>query len=233
MLYKAKTLKGYTLKSLDGEIGNAREFYFNDQTWVIRYLIADTGAWLIGRQVLISPYSLTGVEQENRHIVVNLTKKQIEDSPPLSNDIPVSRHYEEAFFAHLGVPLDWDAQMRGPDPWDPHLRSTHDATGHHIHAEDGNIGHVDDFIIDDKSWAIRYLIIETGDWWPEKKVLISPQWIARISWEQSKVFINLSREAIRRSPEYMEDSLPTRNYETELHRHYKRQGYWNDKPSVK
>ena len=103
-----------------------------------------------------------------------------------------------------------------------HLRSTHDVSGHHIQAVDGEIGHVEDFIIDDETWAIRYLIINTRNWWPGKKVLVSPQWIERVSWIQSKVFVNLSRETIKHSPEYMEESLLTRDYETGLHLHYNR-----------
>lgn len=226
MLTNAKSLKGFKLLCPDGEIGKVKELFFNDQTWMVRYLVADTGGWLTGRQVLILPYHLNGVDRENQNILVNLTKKQIEDSPPLSSDTPVSHHFEEAFFAHLGVPIDWKVQAQGTDPWDPHLRSTHDVSGHGIHAEDGEIGHVEDFIIDDDTWAVRYLIVETGDWWPEKKVLISPRWIERISFDQSKVLVNLTREAIKGSPEYGEGSPPGRDYETDLHRHYNRRGYW-------
>ena len=117
--------------------------------------------------------------------------------------------------------------------WDPHLRSTHDVDGHHIQATDGEIGHVEDFIVDDETWAIRYLIIDTQNWWPGKKVLISPKWIERVSWPESKVFVDLTCEAIKRSPEYLEESLPTRDYETRLHRHYNREGYWVDEPDAK
>ena|ERR1039457_6016727 len=91
---------------------------------------------------------------------------------------------------------------------------------------DGEIGHVDVFIIDDKTWAIRYLVVNTHKWWPGKKVLISTQWIDSVSWTDSKVFIDLHRETIKQSPEYTEKSLLTRDYEIGLHHHYKRQGYW-------
>ena len=116
--------------------------------------------------------------------------------------------------------------------WDPHLRSTHDVDGHHIQAADGEIGHVEDFIVDDETWAIRYLIVDTQNWWPGKKVLISPKWIERVSWPESKVFVNLTREIIKQSPEYAEESIPTRDYETRLHHHYDRQGYWVDEPAA-
>ena len=247
MLSKAKTLKGYKMDSLDGEIGKVKEFYFDDRHWTIRYLVADTGNWLTGRQVLISPYALGAVVREEQHITIDLTKKQIEDSPSLNSDKPVSRQFEEAYYGYYGLPVYWGGPYmwgaypyvvrdrekwkeftQGEKAWDPHLRSTYDVSGHHIQALDGELGHVQDFIIDDETWAIRYLIVDTHNWWPGKKVLVSPQWIERVSWGESKVFVNLSRETIKQSPEYTEESLLTRDYEIGLHRHYNRQGYWID-----
>jgi len=245
MLHKAKTLKGYTLDSLDGEIGEVKEFYFDDRHWAIRYLVADTGSWLTDRQVLISPYALISVNNEEQRIAIDLTKKQIEDSPPLDSDEPVSRQFEENYYGHYGWPNYWsdsniwgaylyiarDPEKRIPPTksekvLDRHLLSTQDVSGYNIQAADGEIGHVDDFIIDDETWAIRYLIIDTRNWWPGKKVLISPRWIDRVSWGESNVFINLSRETIKHSPEYTEEALLTRDYETSLHRYYNRQEYW-------
>jgi uncharacterized protein YrrD len=252
MLYRAKTLRGYALHSLDGKIGKVEEFYFDDHHWTIRYLVADTGSWLAGRQVLISPHALAGVNKEEESISVKLNKKQIEDSPPLSSHEPVSRQFEETYFNYYGWPMYWNGpymwglypyivrdreQVRQPAKdekgWDRHLRSTHDVSGNHVEAADGEIGHIDDFIIDDKNWAIRYLIIDTRNWWPGKKVVISPQWIESANWGDSKVFVDLVREAIKESPEYSDEALLTRDYETLLHRHYNRQGYWEDEVTEK
>jgi sporulation protein YlmC with PRC-barrel domain len=252
MLYKAKTLQGFKLECLDGDIGKVKEFYFDDQHWTIRYLIVDTGTWLADRQVLISPYALVSTIKDEKHIAIDLTKKQIENSPLLKSDKPVSRQFEESYYGHYEWPIYWggpfmwgsypnivrdramwkDATL-GVNAWDPHLRSTHEVNDYHIQATDGEIGHVDDFIIDDETWAIRYLIVDTRNWWPGKKVLVSPQWIERVSWDESKVFVNLSRETIKQSPEYTEKSLLTREYETGLHSHYNRQGYWNEQPVAK
>ena len=251
MLTIAETLKGYKLRSLDGEIGKVKEFYFDDQYWAIRYLVADTGNWLKGRQVLISPYALGAANKEAQYITVDLTQKQIEDSPALNTDKPVSRQFEESYYRYYGWPVYWvgssvwgasayivrDSEQRmvfsqGGKTWDPHLRSTHDVGGHHIQAADGEIGHVEDFVIDDGAWAIRYLIIDTQNWWPGRKVLISPQWIERISWDESKVFINLSCETIKHSPEYTEETMLTREYEAKLLGHYNRQGYWVGEPAA-
>jgi len=252
MFIKAKALRGRTLRCLDGEIGNVKEFYFDDKHWTIRYLIVDTGNWLTGRQVLISPYAIISTEIESQYISINLTKKQIEESPSLDSDKPVSRQFEEAYYGYFGWQPYWGGPyMWGSYPnivpdnkklkksikdeksWNPNLRSTHDVSGHDIQALDGQIGHVDDFIIDVETWAIRYLIIDTQNWWPGKKILISTKWIKRISWSESKVFVNLLLETIKQSPEYSEELLLTRDYETGLHKHYNLSGYWADEQAAK
>lgn len=247
MLSKIKTLHGYKLESLDGGIGKVKEFYFDDRHWAVRYLVADTGNWLVDRQVLLSPYALISVNKDEKRIVVDLTKKQIEDSPSLDTDKPVSRQFEDSYYDFYGWPTYWNGEHSwGASPgmerdrekwvksnphekaWDAHLRSSKAVTGYHIEAVNGEIGHVEDFVIDDDSWTIRYLIINTGNWLPGKKVLLSPDWIERVSWIDSKVFVNLTRETIKQSPEFTEDSLLTRDYEITLHRHYNSKGYWVD-----
>ena len=246
MLIKAKTLKDFRLNSLNGEIGRIQELYFDDRHWTVRYLVADTGGWLPGRQVLISPYALGVVSVEDRSVSVGLTKRQIEDCPPLESAKPVSRQFEEAYHAFHGWPGYWG----GPAAWgaydvmsardstgfpppepsevshDYHLRSTAAVTGHQVHATDGDIGQVDDFIVDDSNWAIRYLVVSTHAWLPGRKVLVAPRWISRISWEESKVMVGLTRESVKASPEYSEQLLASRAYESKLHRHYDRSGYW-------
>ena len=245
MLIKAKILADYKLESLDGEIGRIKEFYFDDRHWTIRYLVAETGNWLTDRQVLISPYALAAVIRESKRVDVDLTKKQIEESPSWQSDKPVSRQFEESYHGYYGLPMywgsvcswnpypspvpdseQWKEPTQGDEAWDPCLRSTNAVRGYYIHASDGEIGHVEDFIIDSETWAIRYLVVDTRNWWPGKKVLISPQWIERVSWSESKVYVNLSRDAIKHSPEYTEESLLTRDHEIGLHGHFNRPGYW-------
>jgi len=250
MLFTVKTLKGYKLSAIDGDMGQVKEFYFDDRHWTIRYLVANTGSWLRGKQVLISPYALGTVDKDifEQQISIHLTKKQIEDSPPLDSDKPVSRQFEESYYGYYDWPFYWagayswgvhqriahDRETRDEispaktSKWDADLRSTQAVTGYHVRAIDGEIGHVEDFIVDDETWAIRYLMINTHNFWPGKKVLISPQWLESVSWGQSKVFINLSRETIRHAPQYTEEFLLTRDYEMELHQYYHRQGYWLD-----
>ena len=245
MLIKAKELKGYSLKSLDGDIGSASEFLFDDRYWAIRYLVANSEGWLSGKKVLISPYSLSGLNDVEEQVSVRLTKKQIEESPSIDTDKPVSSQYETPYNGYYDLPnywggpymwgsyahLDLDRTRRNRPVsetmgWDRHLRSTDEVTGYHLAALDGEIGHVDDFIIDDETWAIRYLVVATKNGCPGKKVLISPKWIESVSWEEREVAIGLSRSTVKDAPEYTDQSLLTRDYETGLYGHYNREGYW-------
>lgn len=250
MLINAQTLKGYKLNALDGEIGSVKEFYFDDNYWTIRYVVVNTGSWLTGRHVLISPYFLSNVNHNEKLVDVNLDKNEIENSPSVEEDRPVSRQFETEYFRYYGMPMYWAGPyMWGPSPhitrdrqswrtdvqqdatWDPNLRSTKDVTGHNIQATDNEIGHVEDFIVDSEDWAIRYLVIDTKNWWIGKNVLVSPQWIERISWDQMKVFVNLSRDTIKNAPEYVKDQQITRDYESRLYQYYNRKGYWVQEPA--
>lgn len=248
MLSKAKTLKGYALSGLDGDIGSVEEFFFDDRHWTIRYLVAETGSWLSEREVLISPRALSFVNHENKNLSVNLTMRRIEDSPRLESHKPVSRQFEISYHSYFGWPIYWD----GPYAWgafpyllmqagrkalaallpeaesDPDLRSTRDTTGLVVMGADGAIGRVEDVILDDTSWTIRYLIIDTGSWWPGKKVLVSPAWLERVDWGKPEMFIKLPRATIKAAPEYVEAPLVSREYETLLHSHYEHPGYWLD-----
>jgi len=252
MLRLAKDLNGFTLGAIDGEIGKVKEFYFDDKTWTIRYLVADTGHWLADRSVLISPYALSEVQTAEKLIRVELTKLQIEKSPVIETNKPVSRQYELMYYPYYGFPSYWGGsslwgnaaypQMlelplgvkdeRGAaskhEDDDPHLRSSKDVDGHSIQALDGDVGHVVDFVIDDESWVIRYLIVATRNWLPGKKVLIATRSVQHISWEESKVYLRLKRETIKSSPEYSEELLLSRDYEAKLHRHYDLEEYWQE-----
>jgi hypothetical protein len=126
----------------------------------------------------------------------------------------------------LDVALTKKQVQNSPECADSHLRSTEAITGYRIEATDGEIGHVDGFLVDDEAWAIRYLEVATRDWWPGKKVLVSPEWIQRLSWEDSSVYAGLSREAIRNAPEYFEAVRINREYEDRLHIHYGQPPYW-------
>jgi uncharacterized protein YrrD len=245
MLIKAKSLKGYKFNGLDGDIGSVHEFFFDDKFWTIRYLVANTGNWFTNRQVLISPYFIQSVDNMNKLVNTSLTKQKIYDSPEWESEKPVSRQYEETYINYYGTPIYWGGTgmwgaypylMRDQDKWktsaaekaswNPNLRSTQDVKGHDFQATDGEIGHVDDFIIDDDTWTIRYFVLETNKWFSSRKTLISTQWIDRISWDDKKVYVNVLRDTINHVPDYDEDRELTRDYENYLHKHYNREGYW-------
>jgi hypothetical protein len=197
--------------------------------------------------VLISPYAVNAVSREKHQIFVSLTKKQLEDSPKLDTDLPVSRQYEDSYYGFYGWPVywggpnawgmypeitrdpdQWRGEMATADGWDPHLRSTKEVEGYELQATDGDIGKIVDFVIDDQSWSIRYLVVETGSWLAGKKVLIPPSWTERVSWEHKKVVVNVARSMIEHAPEYTGTEMLTREYESHLYRHYDRNGYWAD-----
>jgi hypothetical protein len=251
MLRNTSQLKGLVIRATDGEVGTVDQFYFDDDSWAVRYLTVDTGGWLGGRRVLISPMSVINTNWQARRVDVALTKTQVENSPDIDTQMPVSRQHEAAYLQYYGYPYYWggpylwgptfypsslampiSASMQAiPDSlekeWtDSHLRSSEAVTGYHIEAVDGEIGHVDGFVVDDEAWAIRYIEVATRNWWPGKKVLVSPAWIERVSWEDFKVYAGLSREAIRSGPEYSEDMPVTREYENRLYLHYGRPPYW-------
>jgi hypothetical protein len=251
MLTNATHLKGLVIRATDGELGTVDQFYFDDETWAIRYLIVETGGWLGGRRVLISPFSVIQTDWAARQLDVALTKNQVEHSPEIDTHQPVSRQHEAAYLGYYGYPCYWG----GPNLWGPafypaglesptrasaeamadrvrrestdsHLRSSEAVTGYDIEAADGEIGHVDGFVVDDEAWAIRYIEVATRNWWPGKKVLVSPAWIERVTWTTSKVHVGLSREAIKNGPEYVESMPITREYENRLYFHYGRPPYW-------
>ena len=244
MLRKAEALHKYTLGAVDGEIGKVKDFYFDDRYWTVRYLVADTGNWLEKSGVLISPYALVSVDEEREIIATNLTKKQIENSPLPDADKPVSHQFEVTYHDYYGWPGYWTglpyaggaypypvpvretAEQGEGTSWDSYLRSVQEVEGYGIGATDGDIGHIADFVIDDKDWSIRYLVIDTRNWWPGKHVLMSPQWIERVSWGGRTVDVDLDRDTIKEAPEYTHDSVITREYEIELFLHYSRDGYW-------
>ncbi len=220
-----KQLYGNKLGASDGDIGHVKDFYFDDQSWAVRYLVADTGSWLPGRQVLISPHSLDRLDPAANVLRVNLTREQIESSPAIEEHKPVSRRYEEEYYKHYGWPYYWQGNalwgMSGfpvleqatiPLPAeqtlvtanygegdDAHLRSTKAVKGYHIQASNGIIGHVCDFMMDPQSWAIRQLVIKIGHRFSGKEVQIPTSKVDRISYEESAVCVNLTIEAVEQS----------------------------------
>lgn len=265
MLHDLKKLENYKISATDGEIGKVNDFYFDDDKWTVRYLVVEAGTWLSSRKVLISPISIQEPDLIARTLAVSITMAQVQSSPDIDTDKPVSRQFEEQYLGYYGYPAYWDGGGmwgEGLYPYamapgyagygadkqererelqthlanererhrndDPHLRSCNEVVGYHIHATDGEIGHVAGFVLDDQTWAIRYLIIDTSNWWLGHKVLVAPHWITEVRWSDRTVEVDLSRELLKNAPVYDANAELTRDQELSLYRHYGRRGYWGD-----
>ncbi|MBA3595890.1 MAG: PRC-barrel domain-containing protein [Methylibium sp.] len=235
MLFSTRQLEGFKLDARDGEIGRVREVYFDDRHWVIRHLVVDTGGWLSGRKVLISPHSIERLDRDQQRLTVALSRQQIEDAPGIDADKPVSRQHEIAFSDHYGYPYYWTgtglwgaaaypltvgamavpqaedgrarelsqrAAQAEDAAADPNLRSSKEVIGYHIEAGDGSIGHIEDFLFDERSWQIRQAVVDTRNWLPGRLVLVSPEAIESVDWSARQVRVKLTREAVKASPPY-------------------------------
>lgn len=231
---KLGVLVGYGLHAKDGAIGALEEIYFDDEHWTTRYFVVRTGKWLHGRRVLLVPSAVTRVDDSVKRLHVDLTRDQIEECPPVDTRIPISRLYEQQYFQYYGWEPYWaaDSSLK-PGPLDPashnalkgdadrsHLRSSREVTGYRIHARDGDIGHVEDFIVEEPKWMVRYLEVDTRNWLPGKRVLIGTPWIREVDWHENVVSVDLMREAIQTAPAYNPSNVIGRDYQAALYKHY-------------
>ena len=244
MLRIVKELYGYSIRTINGDIGEVHDFYFDDRFWTIRYLVVDTSKWLPGRKVLIPPVALGEPDWKKRVFPVSLTRDQVKSSPDFDTNKPLSRQHEENLHIYYSWPFYWDyeavasvgpmmsahaerkkiAAERGGE--DLHLRSTREVIDYRIHAIDDEVGHVQDFVVEDESWIIRYMVVDTRKWLPGKKVLVFRECIERISWADSEVYVDLSREEIKNSPEFDPRQPVNREYEERLYDFYGHPKYW-------
>lgn len=254
MKRNAKKLLGFSIGASDGEIGKVKDFYFDDISWTIRYLVVETGSWLAGRQVLISTQALRGADWEKETFPVNLTQEQVRNSPDIDTTKPVSRRHELLLHQYYPWTGYWEGglwgggggigttgmMMQSTEPfedaiknanageggddseYDPHLRSISNVTGYSIRHADDTIGEIDDFIVDDETWQISFLIADIGNWLQGKKVLLSPKWIQDMDWETEVVHVQHNAEQIKHSPAYEPDRQIDGDYEEALHMHYDR-----------
>lgn len=255
-LWRASVLQEFTIGATDGDIGQVDDLYFDDESWTVRALVVDTSRWLPGRKVLVSPLSLRGVDFSGRRLVTDLTRARVERSPDIDTARPVSRQREAEWYHYFGYPYYWAGPYRwGPAPLpssvgamqthppdeaarqqgaleNPHLRSVNEVTNYGIKATDGELGHVEDFFVEQDSWAIRYLLVDPRSWWPGKHVLVATGWVTAVDWFGAVVHVDLSKEAVRSAPEYDPGRWPDRDYEGRLHQHYGREGYWTYPPET-
>ncbi len=244
MLWDASAINGYAIEASDGRLGIVSDLLFEDVGWLIRWLVVDTGNWLPGRKVLLPLSALGQPDWALRHFPVKLTMQQVQESPDVDTDQPVSRQIETHVYDYYGwdpywggsnfsmnamatpfvaplwsTPRDPGSADTQPKEGNPHLRSIKAVTGYHIHATDGEIGHVEDFIVDDADWRIRYITVDTRNWWPGERVLISPRSVREIDWARKLMHLDIDRQKVKDSPLIQSTMTADRAY-AERHQAY-------------
>jgi len=247
MLKSAKDVMALAIGATDGHIGKVKDLYFDDQTWTVRYFVVDTGGWLSGRKVLISPTAVGEPDWKQEVLPVSLTRRQVADSPDIDLELPVNRQAELDLAMHYGWATYWGSAPRALDPTlsdsvaaeatrherriaeqeaATHLRSAADVLGYHVHATDGRIGHVNDFLLDTDHWAVRYAGIDTSNFLGGREALIAIDWLQKVDWADELLWVALNRQQIKASPDYHRGQPVTREYETRLHEYYGQPKYW-------
>ena len=260
MMRSTKHMKRFEITATDGPIGSVEDFYFDDERWAMRYVVVDTGKWLPGRRVLISPLSIARAEWGEQRLLLSITRDQVKNSPDVDTHKPVSRRHESEYLDHYAYPYYWghaglwgahaypmlpprepspeelarqrarkaEENRKAAEQGDTHLRSASEVSGYAIGATDGDLGQVDDFLFDDSSWAIRYLVVDTNNWWFGKHVLVAPDWITEISWPDRSVLVNVTRAWLKKAPQYDGAEHVDRQWEAAYYQHLEQPRYWRD-----
>lgn len=243
MLRMLAALEGMSIQALDGPIGNVTDIHFDDETWTIRYLVVNTGTWLTGRSVLVTPHAVGAIQWAQRRLDVDLTRDEVGNSPGIDAVGPLSRQHETAYFDYYGYPYYWAGSFRwGPTPYPPplalrrylevdvpaagaenqrdhlHLRSAEAVVGYRIEAIDGSIGHVDDLLYAAQDWSLQSAVVDTGRWLAGRHIVVAVDWIERVSWDERKVFVGLTGDAVREAPQWDPVRALTPDYEAYLQR---------------
>jgi uncharacterized protein YrrD len=222
----ASLLIGKTITALDGEMGSVDDLYFDDQSWRVRYLVVDTGKWLSGRSVLVTPESVVKPWHHEPAIAVKLTTEQIRSSPDIDTAMPISRVAEELLHRHYQWTPYWDPTIVPIPPVPPpppaltvaedrqeagktaeslvevRLRSANELGGYAVKSRDGEVGHVKDLLIDDDLGRVLFLVVEVKGWLFGKKVLVGPSLISGVDWATSTVHVTANRQALKSAQEY-------------------------------
>lgn len=221
MLRGAGELFGFTVKAADGEVGIVHDVYFDDEFWTVRYVVVELLPLGSGRLVLITPVGLKMPRWRDKVLPLALTREEAEKAPEAETDLPVSLQHERTFSDYFVLPIltapveqpDATYNLAGPEKvfrqtgGDPHLRSCEELIGYRLHANDGEMGHVGDLVISDTKWVVRYILVDTKNWLPGKKVIIAPEWVDTIDWAESRVRVDLSKHAVLESPDYVSDGM--------------------------
>ncbi|MEP6548566.1 MAG: PRC-barrel domain-containing protein [Gammaproteobacteria bacterium] len=248
MLRSIKDMEHYAIAATDGIIGHVKDFYFDDEAWAIRYLVVETGDSTAHRKVLISPIAVTTPNWPEKVFPVALTRAQVAKSPDIDTDKPVSRQQEAGYLGYYGYGTYWGggglwggglypdmlqgglqataSKTAAHQNDDPHLRSANAVMRYYVHATDGDIGHVQGMLVDERTWAIRFIVVDTSNWYVGHKVLIAPEWIQDVFWLESILNVAITRQAVKDAPAYDAASTLDREQEESVYQHHRREAYW-------
>ena len=242
MLRSMLSLIDYNIRAVDGDIGTVDDFYFDDQSWMVRYLVVDTGGFLSSRKVLLSTAALGEPEWVDQTFPVRHSREEVEQSPDISTERTVSRQQEESLHTYYRWLPYWVGAFGAPTmqpyplpPTEPvevaeleqqssdnHLRGFREVKTYGVRAVDGDIGRIEDFIVDDTQWGLKMFVIDTGHWLRGKQVLLATEWIEKISYDEKRVVVNLKRATIEDSPEYDPAAPVNEEFELRLYDYYGR-----------
>lgn len=251
MIRSLDDLKHYTFQARDGDVGRVQDFYFDDRSWTVRYIVLETGRWLPGRRILVAPEAIDATDWQTKRIQLGLTQETIEKSPRAELHEPVSQQHLEDLHAYYGWAPYWNTE---PSPMGgipiprfghpradaaahesdsktedaAHLRSVDEVLGYSIEAEDDSIGVISDFGCEEGSWTIRYLVVDTRKWLPGKRVAVSPDWVERVDWPEAAVHVDLPKRRIEESPAFDPSEPFNRETEEVLYDFYGRPKYWSE-----
>ena len=204
MLRSLYVMLDYHIAATDGVQGRIQDCLFDDESWIVHYVVAETASPLGKRNVLILPFAVGQPDWETKRLPVLLTSEQIRTSPPLDIDMPVSRQYESG--------------LRQPGS---HLRSMREVFGYRLHTIDGEAGTIEDFIIEDTLWGVHHAVIALKQ--PSSRsVLVPPESIRSISWTAKAAWVNLSVQELMKNPDFDPAAAVNRDKQNRLYDYYGR-----------
>ena len=227
MLRQIEALKGYTVNGTDGEIGNVNDILFDSSHWTVRHLVVDTGGLIGDHRHLISPYAVTNIDADDKRIDLDLTEQRVKDAPGIDADLPVSRQLEAQYYDYYAWPYYWTGPYSWGTGWVPKLSPNHAVdnvqqdlnahleaeqddflhsfkvvNGYSVEASDGAMGDVEDMLMDDESWAIRFIVVDTNKVLPSKDVLVSPRAVRDINFRKSTLTLELTKDELKNMPSF-------------------------------
>lgn len=242
---RPRSIQGNPVHAVDGELGSITDVFFDDHAWTVRYLVVYLEGGLDGQEALITPGSVSDADRQSRSLYVDTNRERVREAPHIGANLPVAARQEAVYHEYLGTDPYWiqdpapvapvqPIQPPGIEPGegaaraggDPHLRSAQEVVGYHVETADGSVGHVEDLLLDDEAWRVRYIVVDTRNWLPAKKVLVPPDCVSGMEWSLQRILVDLNSQEIKDAPAWDPDAPMDRRYETRLHEHYGQAPYW-------